>query len=78
MFTILPHYLLWPAGEESHEVDRAVDLALAVLAEAPVNLVPAAEVQDVVEELVADVDLFLWGALAETVACMEIVIIVNC
>ena len=61
-------YLPGPAREESHEVNGSINLALAVFAQAPVDLVPVAEVQDIVEELVPDVDLLLRSVLAEAVA----------
>ena len=61
-------HLLGPAREESYKVNGSIDLALAVFAQAPVDLVPVAEVQDIVEELVPDVDLLLRSVLAEAVA----------
>ena len=73
LVTILPHYLPWPAGEESYKVNGTIDLTLAIFTEASVNLVPVAEIQDIVEKLVADINLLLWGALAKAVAWMEIV-----
>ena len=67
-------HLLGPAGEESHEVDGTINLALAVFAEAPVDLILLAEVQDVVEELVPDVNLRLGSVLAEAVAWMGMIV----
>ena len=66
-------HLLGPAREETHEIDGGVNLALAVLAEAPVDLVLVAEIQDVVEELVPDIYLLLGSVRAEAVAWSGIV-----